>query len=137
MAGLTESWISEQSQAGIQLSGSGEDYAVGVQEQSEDDYLVIFDTKDGHPLRIPVQDRSYQLAKVRPTTPGDRAKWVKVKGRKGMVHYAEHGSTPAYSETPPVITQSTSPVAPQMPQEGKAGKGRRKRGNRGKRKASS
>ena len=129
MPGAVDSWIKDHRLDG-QVAAQGDEYAVAVLSEEEDDYCILYDTFDGHPLRVPEQDKRYQLAKVRPTPPGDRARWVKIQGRKGMVHYAEGGSVPAYSETPPaVLPDRSQPVA----QVGgvKTGSRRRKRGKRG------
>lgn len=137
MPSLTESWISDQGQAGSRLAGSGDGFAVVLQPQEEDDYVTIFDTSDGHPLRIPLQDKRYQLAKVRPTTKGQRATWVRIQGRgNGVVHYAPGGSVPAYSETPPATLQPdrNQPVA--LADGVKSVRRSRKRGKRGKGKVS-
>ena len=130
---LTESWIADQSKAGNRLAVGGDHYAIAVLDEPNDGMMYVWDSLDGHRLSIPTADRNYQLAKVRPTTPGERARWVKVEGRKGLVHYAPGGSTPAYLETPPAsLPDRTQPVA--LAEGVKDGSRRRKRGKRGRRK---
>jgi hypothetical protein len=133
MAGLTESWMSDKAKDGVRMAGQGDEFAVGTLPQAEDDYMILFDTLDGHPLRIPLADRTYMLAKARAVVPGERADWVRVAGTKGVIQHAPGGTTPSYSETPVALqADRTKPLA--MAQEVKAVQGKRKRGKRGKRK---
>ena len=128
-----DSWSADQSVAGNLTVGSGDGFAIAVLDEPNDNMMYVYDSLDGHRLSIPRADREYQLAKVRPTTPGERARWVKVEGRKGLVHYAPGGSTPAYLETPPAsLPDRTQPVA--LAEGVKDGSRRRKRGKRGRRK---
>lgn len=133
MAGLTESWMSDKAKDGVRMAGQGDEFAVGTLPQAEDDYMILYDTLDGHPLRIPLADRTYMLAKARAVVPGERADWVRVAGTKGVVQHAPGGTTPAYSETPVALqADRTKPLA--MAQGVKAVRSKRKRGKRGKRK---
>lgn len=137
MAGLTESWISEKAGNGVQVAGQGDEFAVGVVPETEEDYIILYDTSDGHPLRVPLADRTYMLAKARAIVPGERADWVRVAGTKGVVQHAPGGVTPAYSETPvaPSIPDRNPPVA--LESGVKTGRSKRKRGKRGKGKVAS
>jgi hypothetical protein len=133
MAGLTESWMSDKSKDGVRMAGQGDEFAVGTLPQAEDDYMILYDTLDGHPLRIPLADRTYMLAKARAVVPGERADWVRVAGTKGVIQHAPGGTTPSYSETPVALQANrTKPLA--MAQGVKAVRSKRKRGKRGKRK---
>jgi hypothetical protein len=136
MAGLTESWISDKAKDGLQLAGQGDEYAVGILPEMEDDYMVLYDTLDGHPLRIPVADRTYMLAKARAKKPGERADWVRVTGTKGVIQHAPGGVIPSYSETPLAqLPDRTQPVA--LAEGVKTVRSKRKRGKRGKGKVAS
>ena len=53
MAGLTESWMADKAKDGVRMAGEGNEFAVGVLPEVEDDYMILYDTLDGHPLRIP------------------------------------------------------------------------------------
>tara|TARA_R110000823_G_scaffold96916_2_gene210886 strand:+ start:281 stop:691 length:411 start_codon:yes stop_codon:yes gene_type:complete len=133
MAGLTESWMSDKSKDGVRMAGQGDEFAVGTLPQAEDDYMILYDTLDGHPLRIPLADRTYMLAKARAVVPGERADWVRVAGTKGVIQHAPGGTTPSYSETPVALQANrTKPLA--MAQGVRAVRSKRKRGKRGKRK---
>ena len=133
MAGLAESWMSDKAKDGVRMAGQGDEFAVGTLPQTEDDYMILYDTLDGHPLRIPLADRIYMLAKARAVVPGERADWVRVAGTKGVVQHAPGGTAPAYSETPVALqADRTKPLA--MAQGVKAVRSKRKRGKRGKRK---
>ena len=136
MAGLTESWMSDKAKDGVRMAGQGDEFAVGTLPQPEDDYMILYDTLDGHPLRIPLADRIYMLAKARAVVPGERADWVRVAGTKGVVQHAPGGTTPSYSETPLAqIPDRTQLVA--LTEGVKTGRSKRKRGKRGKRKVTS
>ena len=133
----TESWMQDQRQAGNSIAGSGDGYAVAVMDATEDDYIVLYDLSDGHPLRVPAQDRIYMLAKRRATQPGERALWVTAPGIRGKFQHAPGGSVPAYSETPPATLQPVrnQPVA--QTDGDKTVRRSRKRGRRGRGKGSS
>tara|TARA_R100000306_G_C4360287_1_gene134906 strand:+ start:450 stop:797 length:348 start_codon:yes stop_codon:yes gene_type:complete len=112
----------------------GEDLQTTVIDDGSNEYCFLYDTLDGHKIRVPLMDKQYMLAKVRPVQKGDRAKWVKIPGREGLTHYASGGSTPAYTETLPAeLLNRKELVAPVS--EVKSGR-RRKRGKRGRRKDS-
>jgi hypothetical protein len=133
MAGLTESWVSDKAKDGIRVSSQGEEFAVGVLPETESDYIILYDTLDGQPLRVPKADRDYYLAKARASKPGERADWVKVPGTKGVTMWAAGGVEPSFSETPVALqADRTKPLA--MAQGVKAVRSKRKRGKRGKRK---
>ena len=136
MAGLTDSWISDKSEKGVRIAGQGDEFAVGILPQVEDDYVILYDTSDGHPQRVPEADRKYMLAKARAIVPGERADWVKVGDTKGVTMWASGGVEPAFSETPlaqlPDRTQSVA-----LTEGVKSDRGKRKRGRRGKRKVAS
>jgi hypothetical protein len=133
MAGLTESWMSDKAKDGVRMAGQGDEFAVGTLPQAEDDYMILYDTLDGHPLRIPLADRTYMLAKARAVVSGERADWVRVAGTKGVVQHAPGGTTPSYSETP-VALQADRNLELITPSGVKTVRSKRKRGKRGKRK---
>jgi hypothetical protein len=136
MASLTDSWVSDKSEKGMRIAGQGDEFAIGILPQLEDDYVILYDTSDGHPQRVPEADRKYMLAKARAIVPGERADWVKVAGTKGVTMWAPGGVEPSYSETPLAqLPDRTQPVA--LAEEVKSGRSKRKRGKRGKRKVTS
>ena len=131
MSGLTESWIQDQRRTGISVSGSGDDFAVAVLDETEEDYTILYDTQDGHPLRVPLADRQYMLAKMLPIVSGERVNWYKNPSGRGMYQSAPGGVRPAYSETPPVITESVRNPELAIPSGDKTVRRSRKRGKRG------
>lgn len=136
MTNLTESWMSEKARDGARMAGQGDEFAVAVLPETGSDYITLYDTLDGHSLRVPLHDRIYMLAKGRPVVPGERADWVRVAGTKGVVQHAPGGVTPAYSETPLAqIPDKTKPVA--LAGGVKGVRNKRKRGKRGKGKVTS
>jgi hypothetical protein len=107
-----------------------EDYGIAVDDK-QDDYCFLYDTLDGHKLRVPLADKQYMLAKVRPVKEGERAVWVQIPGQQGLIHHAPGGSTPAYSETLPAeLPDKTESLAATPGVKSSRG---RKRGKRGKR----
>ena len=106
-----------------------ESYGIAI-EDKQDDYCILYDTLDGHQIRVPLADKLYMLAKVRPVKKGDRAVWVQIPGIEGLIHHAPGGSTPAYSETLPAeLPDKTESLA--LTPGVKSSRGR-KRGKRGK-----
>ena len=109
-----------------------ESYGIAVDDK-QDDYCFLYDTLDGHQIRVPLADKQYMLAKVRPVKEGERATWVQIPGKPGLVHHAPGGSTPAYSETLPAeLPDKTESLASTPGVKSSRG---RKRGKRGKRRA--
>jgi len=109
-----------------------ESYGIAI-EDKQDDYCFLYDTLDGHQIRVPLADKQYMLAKRHPVKKGERAKWMQIPGQSGFIHYAPGGSTPAYSETLPAeLPDKTESLA--LTPGVKSSRGR-KRGKRGKRKA--
>jgi len=145
----TQSWIEEQAQQGNSIAqtdrglAAGDNYAIARMSETEDDYIILYDTKDGHPLRVPMADRQYMLAKMLPLNPKERVSWFKNPNGRGLYQSAPSGVRPAYSETPPVLDQQpeavasgkSSSVAPTG--QAKTVRRRRKRGKRGGRKVPS
>jgi hypothetical protein len=112
--------------------GQGQDYGIAI-EDKQNDYCFLYDTLDGHKLRVPLADKQYMLAKRRPVKKGERTVWVQIPGIEGLIHHAPGGSTPAYSETLPAeLPDKTESLA--LTPGVKSSRGR-KRGKRGKRKA--
>jgi len=110
--------------------GQGQDYGIAI-EDKQNDYCFLYDTLDGHKLRVPLADKQYMLAKRRPINEGERARWVQIPGIEGLIHHAPGGSTPAYSETLPAeLPDKTESLA--LTPGVKSSRGR-KRGKRGKR----
>lgn len=110
--------------------GQSADMAVAVTDDGDDMYITLYDTLDGHPLRVPESDRRYMLAKRRPVIEGERVVWRRIEGRKNAVYQTAPGGTvPAYSETP---VQAGSKVEQFATDHGaKAPTRRRRRGARG------
>ena len=130
---LAESWIADQSSKGNRIVNSGAQFAIAVLDEPDDGKIPIWDAEDGHELRIPRDDREYHLAKRKAIIPGERVRWVKIQGRKGLLQYAPGGTVPAYLETPPAaLPDRTQPVA--LVEGVKTGSRSRKRGKRGRRK---
>ncbi len=136
MAGLTESWIQEKRAQGNSVAGSGDDYAVAVIDDTEDDYVILYDLTDGHPLRVPAADRQYMLAKRKPLVKGERVQWFRTPNGRGMYQSAPGGVQPVYSETPPATTQPTRTPELITQGGGKSVRRSRKRGKRGRGKRS-
>lgn len=128
---LFEQHVRQQlGQPGMQLIAQGDLYAIAKTSVDEDNYTVVYDTLDGHALRIPVGDRQYVLAKMRPVKKGEHAVWRRIPGTTNrVVMIASGGVTPAYSETPVEARASVSEFA--TPDTGKAPARRRRRGARG------
>ena len=127
-----QQWRDAQSFRGNNVISQGEDYGIAI-EDKQDDYCFLYDTLDGHKLRVPLADKQYMLAKVRPVNEGERAKWVQIPGKPGLIHHADGGSVPAYSETLPAELSDKKELVAPVP--GVKDSRRRKRGKRGKRKA--
>ena len=106
-----------------------ESYGIAI-EDKQDDYCVLYDTLDGHQLRVPLADKQYMLAKRRPINEGERVRWVQIPGKPGLVHHAPGGSAPAYSETMPAELPHKTESLASTPRV-KSSRGR-KRGKRGK-----
>jgi hypothetical protein len=116
------------------LVAEGQEYAIGTLPDAPDDYVYLYDTKDGSKLRVPVGDRQYMLAKMRPVKKGERAVWRKVGNTTRVFQTAPSGVIPAYSETPVVATARRDELA--TPLDSKALPKRRRRGARGARRKS-
>ena len=125
-----QQWRDAQSFRGNNVVSQSEDYGIAVDDK-QDDYCFLYDTLDGHPIRVPLADKQYMLAKVRPVKEGERAVWVQISGQPGLIHHAPGGSTPAYSETLPAeLPDKTESLASTPGVKSSRG---RKRGKRGKR----
>ena len=110
--------------------GQGQDYGIAI-EDKQNDYCFLYDTLDGHKLRVPLADKQYMLAKVRPVKKDETARWIQIPGQPGLIHYADGGSIPAYSETLPAeLPDKTESLASTPGVKSIRG---RKRGKRGKR----
>jgi hypothetical protein len=125
-----QQWQDSQSFRGNRIVSQGDDYGIAIDDR-QDGYCFLYDTSDGHKLRVPLADKQYMLAKVRPVNEGERAKWVQIPGKPGLIHHAPGGSVPAYSETLPAeLPDKTESLA--LTPGVKSSRGR-KRGKRGKR----
>jgi hypothetical protein len=125
-----QQWRDAQSFRGNNVVSQSEDYGIAVDDK-QDDYCFLYDTLDGHQIRVPLADKQYMLAKVRPVKEGERAVWVQIPGQQGLIHHAPGGSTPAYSETLPAeLPDKTESLAATPGVKSSRG---RKRGKRGKR----
>ena len=83
--------------------------AVMLLPEMEPSYETLYDTIDGAPLRVPINDVTYQMAKIQ----------VAVNGEEIV---------PAFSRTPLVQAAVTSRVAPTGNRKGRRRRGRRGRG---------
>lgn len=126
-----QQWQDSQSFRGNRIVSQGDNYGVAIEDKQEN-CCWLYDTSDGHKLRVPLADKQYMLAKVRPVNEGERAKWVQIPGQPGLIHYAPGGSVPAYSETLPAELPDKQELVAPVP--GVKNSRRRKRGKRGKRK---
>ena len=125
-----QQWRDVQSFRGNNVVSQSEDYGIAVDDK-QDDYCFLYDTLDGHKLRVPLADKQYMLAKVRPVKKDETARWIQIPGQPGLIHYADGGSTPAYSETLPAeLPDKTESLASTPGVKSSRG---RKRGKRGKR----
>ena len=125
-----QQWRDAQSFRGNKVVSEREDYGFADHDKL-DDYCFLYDTLDGNQIRVPLADKQYMLAKVRPVKEGERAVWVQIPGQQGLIHHAPGGSTPAYSETLPAeLPDKTESLASTPGVKSSRG---RKRGKRGKR----
>lgn len=106
---------------------SDSDYVIGLMPEKELVYGVVYDTLDGHEVRVPLGDVRYMLSKSRPIKAGERVDWYKSKATGGVYQSAPSGSVPAYSEVP----VTAAGPAKRLAISGGTKQGRRKRGARG------
>lgn len=106
--------------------------AIMLLPEMEPSYETLYDTIDGAPLRVPIDDVIYQMAKMRPKDPSLRGKiridWQRTD--RGLIQVAVNGEeiVPAFSRTPLVQAATTSRVAPTGNRKGRRRRGRRGRG---------
>jgi len=141
--GTANDWVRDVQQSGrgsrvLGQHGTGEAAVVEMNRGLDSDHIDIYDTTDGHTVRIKTNDRDYQLAKLRHLKPGEKplpwgGRRYGYAPKRGLVFGPSmpEGLTWAYSETPPA--EAAQPVERRQDGEGKAR--RRKRGRRGGRKA--
>lgn len=112
------------------LLASGQDSVIAEMPTAEDDYLVVYDTADGHGVRIRHDAKQYMLALRRPLVKGEKVNWYKNPSGPGVIQNAPSGSVAAYSETP--VEVPGNPVQLATGGEAKTpAKRKRRRGARG------
>ena len=76
------------------------------------EHITLYDTSDGHAVKVPAEDRTYYLAKVRAKNPDVKIikRWAD-NGNGGKIMVADQEVVPMFSETPIELPEESIRVA--------------------------